>query len=160
MLGAGDRAPRFSLQGTDGTDIATYALDPQLADGPVLLSFFPFAFSPVCTEQICNIRDVEWFSIREGFSVLGISTDSPFAQRAFAAEHDVDFPLLSDGDGAVADSYGVLADGLEGVSHVAKRATVLVDESGTIRHAELTEDHSQTPDLSAVKAAAADIQAD
>lgn len=160
MLGVGESAPPFSLQGTDGTDISTYTLEDHLADGPALLAFFPFAFSPVCTEQICNLRDVEWFSIMDGFSVLGVSTDGPFAQRAFADEHDVDFPLLSDGDGGIADAYGVLADELDGVGRVAKRATFIVDRSGTVRHVTLTADHNETPDLTAIRDAAVGLATD
>lgn len=157
MLDVGDSAPSFSLVGTDGTEVGTYGLAEFVTDGPALLAFFPFAFSPACTEEICSLRDVEWFSIVDGFSVVGISTDGPFALRAFASEHHVDFPLLSDGDGAVAEAYGVRADEIEGVGNRAARSTFLVDESGTVRHATRTGDPYETPDLTAIKDAAADL---
>lgn len=159
MLGVGDSAPSFSLVGTDGTAVSTYAFEDFLADGPALLAFFPFAFSPACTEEICSLRDVEWFSIVDGFSVVGVSTDGPFALRAFASEHDVDFPLLSDGDGAVADALGVRAEEIEGVGNRVNRSTFLVDESGTIRHVIRLEDPYETPDLTAIRDAAADLDA-
>lgn len=158
MLAAGDRAPTFTLPGTEGEEIRTYDLDDGLGGGPVLIVFFPWAFSPVCTEEVCRLRDVEWFSLVDGLSIMAISTDSPFALREFARRYDLDFPLLSDADGAIASDFGILQETFEGFRQVPERATFLVDPDGRIAHASAT-NPLENADLAPVRDALAKFEA-
>jgi len=101
MLQVGDGAPGFELPGTDGSDIETYRLSDYARDGAVVLAFYPFDFSPVCTREPCEFRDPEWFTVEPGVDVFGISTDSAYAHRAFVERHDLTFRLPSDANGTV-----------------------------------------------------------
>jgi peroxiredoxin len=159
MLQPGDPAPDFTLQGTTGEGIDTYRLSEALGAGPVVLAFYPFDFSPECTREVCDIRDTGWFEFVPDLSIFGISTDGPFSSKAFANEFGLDFPLLTDKDGAIADRYGVLHDSIEGIPNVAKRATFLVDADGTIDFATVEEDPYAQADLDAVHEAIAALDA-
>jgi len=66
MLSTGTRAPDFELPGVVGERVR-YRLSERTADGKVLLAFYPCDFSPVCTRELCAIRDVEWFDFEEDF---------------------------------------------------------------------------------------------
>ncbi|HIK00576.1 TPA: redoxin domain-containing protein, partial [archaeon] len=95
----------------------------------VLLAFFPFAFSPVCTDEMsCFQMDMEQFK-GKGVQILGISIDSHWANKAFAEKLGVSFPLLSDFNKKTTTDYGVLRE-----DGFANRAYFLIDEKGTIRY--------------------------
>ena len=149
MVNIGDTAPSFELPGTGGSDadVPTYSLGEALEGGPVVLGFYAFDFHPGCTEQLCSIRDLSWFDINPDVSVFGISTDRVFSHQKFAEQHDIEFPLLSDSDGRVAESYGVLRDELLGHRRVSKRAMFLLDTDGTVRYRWAGEDPEAIPDL-------------
>lgn len=149
MVTVGDTAPSFELPGTGdvGGDVPTYRLDDALGEGPIVLAFYAFDFHPGCTEQLCSIRDLSWFDINPDVSVFGISTDRVFSHRAFAEQHDIEFPLLSDSDGRVAEAYGVLRDELLGHRHVAKRALFLLDTDGTVQYRWVGDDPEAVPSL-------------
>ena len=152
MLTAGDAAPKFTLPGTTGGDVESYALAERVAQGPVVVAFYLFDFHPACTEEVCSSRDLSWFELVPGASVLAVSTDSAFSHAAFAREFDIDFPLLSDSDGSVAEAYGVRIDGIGGHALVANRSVFVVDE-GVVRYAWTADDPSEQPDWGEVKAA-------
>jgi len=125
--GPGDPAPDFTLRDTHGTPVHL----ADLRGGPVLLVFYPFAFSGICTGELCELRDnIEDFEAA-GVTLLGISCDSVFAQKAWSEQEGFEFDLLSDfwPHGDVARAYGVLdeADGL------ALRGSFLVDADGIVR---------------------------
>jgi len=159
MLLEGDTAPAFDLPGTDGDEIRTYALADHLGDGAVLLAFYPFDFSPVCREELCSLRDAEWFTVSGAVDVLGISTDSAYAHRAFVQELGLSFPLLSDADGSVSDAYGVRYDSWEDHPGVARRAMFVVDEAGTVQYDWAAGDATERPPMEAVRDALADVEA-
>jgi mycoredoxin-dependent peroxiredoxin len=125
-LSVGDRAPDFSLPDQDKQVVS-------LADfrgTPVLLIFYPFAFSGLCTGELCQLRDELATYTDAGVNVLAISTDAVFSLRAFRQKEGFDFPLLSDfwPHGAAAQAYGVFNE----KAGMALRATFLVDADGTI----------------------------
>lgn len=135
----GQPAPDFVLPDPEK---ATVRLSDFRGRANVLLAFYPFDFSPICEmelpglqEQLARFRALETV-------VLGISTDSPYSHRAFAAELGLEFPLLSDFYGKHASAaYGVLRP--EGF---AERASFIIDKAGVIRYAAI-HDLSQIPDV-------------
>jgi peroxiredoxin Q/BCP len=101
---AGDRAPDFTLYDHTGRPRTLSAL---LADGPVVLFFFPIASSPICTAQACHFRDLSSEFAKVGAQRVGISTDTVDRQAHFAQQRSFDYPLLSDADGVVSELFGV-----------------------------------------------------
>jgi peroxiredoxin Q/BCP len=106
MIGEGDRAPDFTLEGVAGNgEEVTVTLSEM--DGPVVLYFYPKDDTPGCTTQACGIRD-EWSTLkRTDATVLGISPDDIPSHRKFSDKYDLPFTILSDPDGEVAEAYGV-----------------------------------------------------
>ncbi|MGH3627741.1 MAG: peroxiredoxin [Sciscionella sp.] len=100
----GDKAPDFSLYDHTGT---VRTLSTLLADGPVVLFFYPVASSPICTSQACHFRDLGNEFAAIGAQRVGISTDTVDKQAHFAQQRAFDFPLLADQDGIVAELFGV-----------------------------------------------------
>src|SRR5438093_5860056 len=99
----GEKAPDFALPDETG---ATRKLGDLLADGPVVLFFYPKAMTPGCTKESCHFRDLQAEFDEIGATRLGISADAPDAQARFAGRYGLDFPLLSDVDGSIARAYG------------------------------------------------------
>lgn len=128
VLTQGQQAPLFTLPDQHG---APRALGDFLAQGPVVLFFYPAAFTAVCTAQACHFRDLAAEFAALGAVRVGISTDSVAKQEAFASSQRFDYPLLSDEDGAVAAAFGVKR-GLLGVFSPVKRATFVIEQDGTI----------------------------
>src|SRR6187551_825687 len=100
----GDKAPDFTLYDHTGRPRTLSAL---LADGPVVLFFFPIASSPICTAQACHFRDLSSEFAAVGAQRVGISTDSVDRQAHFSQQRSFDYPLLSDADGVVSELFGV-----------------------------------------------------
>jgi thioredoxin-dependent peroxiredoxin len=122
----GDEVPDFELPDQDGTPRRLSAL---LTQGPVVLFFYPAAMTPGCTKEACHFRDLSTEFKELGAQRLGISADAVAKQHEFAEQQVLDYPLLSDEDGAVATSYGVKRKFLTPV----KRATFVIDTDRTIR---------------------------
>jgi peroxiredoxin Q/BCP len=101
---AGEKAPDFTLFDHTGRPRALSAL---LAEGPVVLFFFPLASSPICTAQACHFRDLSNEFVTVGAQRVGISTDTVDKQAHFAQQRSFDYPLLSDADGVVSELFGV-----------------------------------------------------
>lgn len=161
MVEQGDVAPDFTLPGVANDTVETFNLGERTDDGQsALLLFFPFDFSPVCTNELCAIRDAEWFELTPDLDVWAISGDSAYAHRAFANEFGLNFPLLSDSHGTVADAYDVCYDEWEGHEHVPKRAVFLIDSERTVQYTWETDDAFETPDFVPVKAALDELAAD
>ena len=126
MLNPGDVAPDFALPDQSGTIVR---LSELLANGPVVLFFYPAAMSGGCTAEACNFRDLAAEFSQAGAQRLGISVDSVDKQKEFADTNGFDYPLVSDADLAVADAYGVRRSfGLTPV----KRATFVIGKDGRI----------------------------
>jgi peroxiredoxin len=152
MVEEGAVAPAFTLPGiTDGT-VRTFCLTDALNQGQaVLLLFYPFDFSPVCTNELCAIRDAQWFELAHDLDVWAISGDSVYSHRAFADAYDLNFAMLSDSDGNVADAFDVRYDSWENHANVPQRAVVLIDADGTIRYVWKTDNAFEKPDFFPVK---------
>lgn len=140
-------ATDFELPGTEGDEIDEYRLSEFTEDGPVVLTFYPFDFSPVCTDVLCRFRDAEFLTFTENVDVLGISRDSCYAHMEFINEYDLPFPLLSDTEGEVIDQFGFTYDTWECHERVSKRALVTVDESRKIRYEWHSEDAYNSPNF-------------
>ena len=155
MLQTGQTAPTFELPGAGGGRIDTHGLAEYANNGwAVVVVFYPFDFHPVCTSQMCTLRDSEALSLLENTVVLGISTDSVYSHRAFAEQHRIDFPLLSDSDGRVAEAYGVRAEEIDDHRGVARSAVFVVDPDRIVQYAWRSEETADEPDLEAVEHAA------
>jgi peroxiredoxin Q/BCP len=100
----GDLAPDFELPDQTG---ARHTLSGLLADGPVVLFFYPAAMTKGCTAEACHFRDLAAEFTAAGARRVGISPDAVDRQQEFSDQHSFDFPLLSDPDGAVARKFGV-----------------------------------------------------
>src|SRR5690606_16349075 len=98
----GAQAPNFTLPDQTGT---TRTLDELLSKGPLVLFFYPAANTPVCTAEACHFRDLNAEFAALGASCAGISTDAVDTQAGFASSQRLDYPLLSDADGAVAARF-------------------------------------------------------
>ncbi|GAA1784110.1 peroxiredoxin [Agromyces lapidis] len=129
-LQIGAPAPDFELLDHLGRTVGLAALR---AEKPVVLVFFPLAFSRTCQGELCALRDQLSMFDDAGVHLVGISVDSKFALRAWAEEQGYTFPLLADfwPHGEVARAYDVF---VEDRGHAA-RATFVIDEGGVIRAA-------------------------
>lgn len=119
----GDTAPDFELADDTGTSTT---LGAHLAKGPVVLFFYPIASSSGCTVEACHFRDLATEFEAVGAQRLGISTDSVDAQKAFASGEGLDYPLLADVGGSVAEQFGVKRGGLLAKLGPVKRKTFVI----------------------------------
>ncbi len=128
----GDTAPDFTLRNQDNEQVT---LSSFRGSKDVLLVFYPFAFSGVCTGELCQVRDDLPSFQNESVQLLAISVDTVYSLKTWAADQGFSFPLLSDfwPHGAVASSYGVF-DEQRGF---AVRGTFLIDKSGVVTFAEV-----------------------
>jgi peroxiredoxin len=158
MVSEGDTAPDFTapMRTPDG-DITEFTLSSALEDGPVVLAFFPGAFTSVCTGEMRTFRDRIDAIADAGASLYGVSIDSPFSLGEFAEQNDLTFSLIGDTNKEVIDAYDVVMDFDDlGISGVAKRSVFVVDEDGTITYAWVSDDPGVEPDYDEVEAAARD----
>lgn len=121
----GDSAPDFIAEDQTG---ATVRLAELLADGPVVLFFYPKAFTPGCTWESCHFRDLADEFDAAGAQRVGISADDVSTQANFDAAHELGFPLLSDQDRSIAKRYGVKRPG----PVLNKRKTFVIDTDGQV----------------------------
>jgi len=125
-LAEGQGAPDFSLQDQDGARHTLLGYRGRW----VVLYFYPKDDTPGCTQQACSFRD-DWRKLTSmGAQVLGVSVDDTRSHAAFARKYQLPFPLLADGDGAVAARYDSLLN--LGVTRFARRHTFLIDPDGRI----------------------------
>jgi peroxiredoxin Q/BCP len=128
MLEAGSKAPEFVLQDENGDDVS---LTDLLADGPLILYFYPADFTPGCTREACSIRDIHQKIQAVGLRVAGISPQDAASHIKFRDEHNLPFTLLCDPDKIAVKMYDV--DGPFGVG--IRRATFLINQDRTIEDA-------------------------
>jgi peroxiredoxin len=128
----GSEAPDFTLNDYNKQPVQ---LSSFRGDKPVLLVFYPFAFSGICTGELCQLRDEFADYDNKGVQVLGVSVDTPFSLKAWAEKEGYQFPLLSDfwPHGEVAQAYGVFNSD----AGLAVRGTFLIDTSGVVKFAEV-----------------------
>ena len=151
----GSKAPDFTLVDQDRKPVT---LSSALQNGPVVLAFFPAAFSSVCQNEMCTFRDsIASLGHVGQVQVFGISTDTFFALRAWADQQRLNFPLLSDYNKEVIRSYGVVNPDMIGLRDIAKRAVFVIDREGTVRHREVLEDGRLEPNYDRVRSALASL---
>ena len=119
----GYQVPEFELPDQTGT---VRSLTGLLAEGPIVLFFYPAAMTPGCTKEACHFRDLAGEFTAVGASRVGISTDAVDKQAKFSDSQRFDYPLLSDRDGTVAETFGVKR-GLLGKLLPVKRTTFVID---------------------------------
>ena len=139
----GAKAPDFTLPNQDREPVT---LSEQLKKGPVVLAFFPAAFSGVCTKEMCTFRDSMAELNKVSGTVLGVSTDTFFSLKAWGDQQKLTFPLLSDYNKDVIRKYGVVNPDMVGLKDIAKRAVFVIGRDGTVKHREVLDDARNEPD--------------
>jgi peroxiredoxin Q/BCP len=126
MLTVGEIAPEFEATDCRGNPVSI----SRLRNRPVVLFFFPKAFTVGCTIEIRAFRD-NYDRIRQlGAELVGVSVDSVRVQCDFASKESIDFPLIGDESRNISEAYGVLWP----VLNVDRRATFIIDEAGKVEH--------------------------
>jgi peroxiredoxin len=163
MLTIGTKAPEFTLSSATPEGPKQIALSAEIGKKNILLLFVPMAFTSVCTAELCEISQGIGSYETLDCTLFGISGDSPFSQKAWAAKEGITIPLLSDYDHAVAKAYGVAYEsflpqlGL-GMGGVPKRSAFLIDRSGVIQYAESSDDPKQLPNFTAIQKRLSELQ--
>jgi len=152
-IDVGNTAPDFTLVNHDRQKVTLSELRPS----PVVLAFFPAAFSSVCTKELCTFRDSLGKLADTGAKVFGISVDTFFTLKAYHDQQQLTFPLLSDFNKQTIRDYGVFNEDMIGLKGIAKRAVFVIDGDGIVRHREVLEDARNEPDYSRVFAALGDM---
>ena len=153
----GTTAPAFTA--TVGTsDHDQFDLDDALGDGPVVLAFFPGAFTPPCANEMVSLQDRLTEFRDAGATVFGVSADSPFSQGAFREEHGLEFDLVSDMDGDAIEAYDLEIDIPElGLHGIANRAVFVLDEDGAVTYEWVADDPTNEPDYAEILDAVAAV---
>lgn len=128
MLTIGDRVPDFSLLDQNAQMVTRDAL---LAEGPLVLYFYPKDETPGCTREACAFRDAFSDFADAGASVVGVSADDPASHRRFIERHHLPFTLLSDQKSELAKKFGVKKT----FGILPGRVTFVIDRSGVVRYA-------------------------
>jgi peroxiredoxin len=142
----GTKAPDFTLMNEERQPVSL----SQQRGKPVVLAFFPAAFSSVCQKELCTFRDSMGRLNGAAAQVYGLSVDTFFTLKAFHDQQRLTFPLLSDFNKEVIREYGVFNPDMIGLKGVAKRAVFVLDKDGVVRHKEVLEDARNEPNYDAV----------
>jgi thioredoxin-dependent peroxiredoxin len=123
----GDTAPLFTGKDQDGKD---FKLGDLVGKKIVLLYFYPKDFTGGCTKEACGFRDQVGDLQKDNVQVVGVSFDSAESHKQFAEKYNLNFTLLADTDGRIADAYGVHMEG----KSIAKRVSFLIGLDGKVAH--------------------------
>lgn len=147
-VNVGDKAPEFTLYNTSKESVSLQDYHNQ----NVVILFFPFAFSSVCTAEMCSMQDdIAYYSSLDS-EIVGISVDSLYTLGKFKEDQKLDFPLLSDFNKDVSRSYGAFYETFPyNYKGVSKRAAFVIDKSGYIQYAEVLENGTHLPNFEAIK---------
>lgn len=148
-LPTGVSAPDFTLQGTEGKP---FTLSNRIGENNIILLFFPLAFSGVCTDEMCYVRDTLSSFDKLNAEVIGISVDSFFALREFKKANNLNFRLVSDFNKETASKYDVLDTNFFGMNGVAKRSVFIIGRDGMIRYSEVLKNADNLPDFDSIQA--------
>ena len=153
MVATGDTAPAFTAPLANG-DVDDVSLDAATADGPVVLAFFPGAFTRVCSHEMQTFQErLDEFDA-EGATVLGVSVDTPFALNAFRDDLGLAFGLVSDSNRDLVHDYDVAMDFTSaGVDDAAMRAVFVVDQDRTVVYDWVSDNPGVEPDYDEILAA-------
>ena len=142
----GSKAPDFTLTNQDRQPVKL----SEQRGSPVVLAFFPAAFSSVCTKELCTFRDSLARLNEAHAKVYGISVDTFFTLKAFQEAQQLTFSLLSDFNKQAIRDYGVFNEDMIGLKGIAKRAVFVIDKDGMVRHREVLEDARNEPNYDSV----------
>lgn len=154
MVSKGDEAPDFTVPLSNG-EVDSFTLSEALeSESPIVLAFFPGAFTSVCSHEMNTFQDRLDEIVDTGATLYGVSIDTPFSQNAFRDDLGLEFDLLSDTNREMIHEYDVAMDFENlGVRDVAKRSVFVIDDSGTITYAWVSDDPGREPDYDEVVAA-------
>ncbi len=149
----GEKAPDFALYDTEKKQRKL----SEFLGKKTVLAFFPGAFTGVCTKEMCAFRDSLSSLGRLNGQVVAISVDSPFSNKAFAAQNHLPFPVLSDLGRDVSRKYAGLYDNFAGLTGytAAKRSVFVLDPKGTVKYSWISEDPGVEPNYEEVNKALA-----
>ncbi|MGM0589137.1 MAG: peroxiredoxin [Bacteroidota bacterium] len=154
-IALGEKAPNFILKNTEGQEVSLSSFRGQKN---VVLLFFPLAFTGVCTQEMCAIRDnMNKYSDLDA-EVLGVSVDSFFTLKKFKEQENLNFTLLSDFNKEAAQAYDSLYENFFDMNGVTKRSAFVIDAQGIIQYAEVLEDASELPDFDAIDKTLSNLQ--
>jgi glutaredoxin-dependent peroxiredoxin len=145
-VAVGSKAPDFTLTNQDREPVTL----SRLKGKPVVLAFFPAAFSSVCTKEMCAFKDSMAQLGTANAQVFGVSVDTFFTLKAFQDQQGLPFPLLSDFNKQVIRDYGVFNEDMIGLRGIAKRAVFVIDQDGIVRYEQVLEDARNEPNYDAV----------
>lgn len=144
----GQQAPDFTLFNTEKNKVSLNDFKGK----NVIILFFPLAFTGVCTNEMCSMRDSMSTYNSLDAEVVGISVDSLFVLDRFKKENNLEFNLLSDFNKETATAYGCLYDTFVFDMHgVSKRSAFVVDKEGIIQYAEVLESAGDLPNFDAIQ---------
>ncbi len=148
-LAIGLTAPDFTLYDSEKNKVS---LSDFKGNKNVLLLFFPMAFTGVCTEELCAIRDDMARYENANAQVLGISVDSVFTLAKFKEEQSYNFPLLSDFNKDTSKTYGSIYESFTPMmmKGVSKRAAFIVDKTGILQYEEVLENAGEVPNFKVI----------
>lgn len=151
MVDVGDAAPDFTLFDTERKPRKL----SEFQGKHVVLAFYPGAFTGVCTKEMCAFRDSLDRLNGLNAQVVGVSVDPPFANKAWADQHKLGFPLLSDYERKVVNRYGVALPDLAGLTGyvAANRAVFVVDRGGVVRYKWVAPNPGVEPDYGEIQRA-------
>ena len=150
-IAVGTKAPDFTLKSKNAAGVSDVKLSNNLGQKNTVILFFPLAFTGVCTTEMCDVTAGLTAYAGMNADVIGISVDSPFAQEAWAKQHNIGITLASDLNKATAKAYGVLLDDLMGFGATSARAAFVVDKAGVVQYAEQTPTPKELPNFNAIK---------
>jgi peroxiredoxin len=148
MVELGESAPDFTLPRAGGeayNDFEAFTLSDAFGDGPVVLAFYPAAFTSGCTVEMCAFRDSMRAFNAVDAQVFGISVDLPFSQNIWMQQESLNFPMFSDWNHEVIHAYDVVRDDMYGMLEVAQRSVFVLDREGVVRHKWVT--GAESPDF-------------
>ena len=148
----GETAPEFTLKNTAKESISL----SNYRGKTVILAFYPGAFTGVCDKEMCAFQD-NMAKLNDAYAtVIGISVDSPWANKEFASKYNLEFELLSDLDREVVEAYDAKFVGLGGLEGYvsANRVVVVIDKDGIVQHRWVAENPGVEPDYEAIVALA------
>ncbi len=140
-INVGDIAPDFELEDQNGKKVH---LKDFRGKKNVLLAFFPAAFSPVCTNEMGSLMTSQNEILKLGAQIIASSVDSKWAEKAFAKELGLKFPVLSDFYRKVMPLYGAYYED----KGFAKRAIFVIDKTGKVVYKRIYDPPTEAPDLS------------
>lgn len=149
MPKVGDKAPLVEGKDQDGK---TWKLSDEVGKKIVLLYFYPKDDTPGCTKEACGFRDSIESLKQDNVEVIGVSFDSGASHQKFISKYNLNFPLLADSDGKIADTYGVRMNGRS----MARRVSFLIGLDGKIAH--VTDSPNAETHLTQMKEAAAKLK--